>query len=529
MNLIENHIQAIETCRQMREALLADPYRPGYHFAIPEDNGMPGDPNGLFYANGRYHMFYLYCRYQGGAAWGHVSSIDLVHWRSHPDALTATGPGEGLCSGGAFVDEDGVAYIVYSSRRDGTTGCRIARSVDRHFDRWEDIGGFAIETPTFGIASLPDENGVVDYVGTQDPSNLWKKNGWYYMLTGNYFVVDKFRWDPDAPERYRGDWSDLFKSKDMKTWSFVHRFYQRDRSNTVTSPEEDAMCPCFLPLPDENGRETGKHILLFISHVCGAQYYTGSYDCSADRFIPETHGRFTSAQVTGYGKEGPAVSPGPIALTAPEAMIAPDGRLIAILWMPEMKPIETNRLWRASFSLPVELWLKKDGSLGVRPVRELQSLQYNEWDGGSFALSGEVRLPDHLNPVSGRYHIEADPLGASRIGLRVLALPDGSESVEVFYDAAAGQVCIDTRRCDSVSDDRVRRLETAPFVLAPGETLSMDVYVDHGVVDLFVNDRIMRARLTYPSAAHACSSVFSEGEASVRSLRFFEMMPSAMY
>jgi hypothetical protein len=33
--------------------MLEDPYRPGYHFAIPEDYGDAGDPNGAFYANDR--------------------------------------------------------------------------------------------------------------------------------------------------------------------------------------------------------------------------------------------------------------------------------------------------------------------------------------------------------------------------------------------------------------------------------------------------------------------------------------------
>ena len=51
----------VRSTRLLRERLLADPYRPGYHFCVPEDMGMPGDPNGAFYHNGRYHLMYL-CR-----------------------------------------------------------------------------------------------------------------------------------------------------------------------------------------------------------------------------------------------------------------------------------------------------------------------------------------------------------------------------------------------------------------------------------------------------------------------------------
>ena len=83
----------IQSARELREQLLADPHRPGYHFAMPEDVGRPGDPNGAFYANGRYHLMYLYDRrgihgWDGkGFCWGHISSSDLVHWRHHPDAI----------------------------------------------------------------------------------------------------------------------------------------------------------------------------------------------------------------------------------------------------------------------------------------------------------------------------------------------------------------------------------------------------------------------------------------------------------
>ena len=48
MKKIKNMSSAIEYARLLREKFLADPTRPGYHFAVPEDIGMPGDPNGAF-------------------------------------------------------------------------------------------------------------------------------------------------------------------------------------------------------------------------------------------------------------------------------------------------------------------------------------------------------------------------------------------------------------------------------------------------------------------------------------------------
>jgi len=56
------HSQEIKAARKYRERLLNDPYRPRYHFAVPDDDGRPGDPNGCFYAEGRHHLMYLYRR-----------------------------------------------------------------------------------------------------------------------------------------------------------------------------------------------------------------------------------------------------------------------------------------------------------------------------------------------------------------------------------------------------------------------------------------------------------------------------------
>ena len=46
--------------RQLRELQLSDPHRPTYHFVNPEGRGMPFDPNGAIFWNGRYHLFYIF-------------------------------------------------------------------------------------------------------------------------------------------------------------------------------------------------------------------------------------------------------------------------------------------------------------------------------------------------------------------------------------------------------------------------------------------------------------------------------------
>ncbi len=48
------------TARALREKLLSDPHRPGYHFVTPEGRCMPFDPNGAIFWKGRYHLFYIF-------------------------------------------------------------------------------------------------------------------------------------------------------------------------------------------------------------------------------------------------------------------------------------------------------------------------------------------------------------------------------------------------------------------------------------------------------------------------------------
>ena len=66
-------------------------YRPQFHFTPP--TGWMGDPSGLIYEDGNYHLFY----------WGHAVSRDLVHWEHWPRALTNEN-GVGVMSGSAVMD-----------------------------------------------------------------------------------------------------------------------------------------------------------------------------------------------------------------------------------------------------------------------------------------------------------------------------------------------------------------------------------------------------------------------------------------
>ena len=71
-------------------------------------------------------------------------------------------------------------------------------------------------------------NGKRVCFGTDDPTNIWKKDGKYYMMAmGNKFLVraygvkrDKRTPRPNAPQEFLGDHLYLFESPDLHKWTY---------------------------------------------------------------------------------------------------------------------------------------------------------------------------------------------------------------------------------------------------------------------------------------------------------------------
>jgi len=504
--------EALRSARLLRERFLADPYRPAWHFCVPEDMGTPGDPNGAFYHNGRYHLMYLYCRSGSGFCWGHISSADLVHWRHHPDAI---GPGhgdEGCFSGGAFVDDDGTAYLSYWMLW-GAKGIGLAKSQGADFSSWSKLeANPIIKSTEWGVTEVKNPDGSSLFYGSADPSNVWKKNGRYYMLTGNLLVLEKIGRAPGTPLSEQGDRLYLFVSNDLKTWKYLHVFYERKPEWTDRS--EDNMCPSFLPLPSkpEGGPTSGKHLLLFISHNKGCQYYVGEY--GDDRFVPDNHGRMTWVDNTYF---------------APEALMDAQGRQIMWAWLIDNPSGEKEKGWSGVYGLPRSLWLGDDGTLRMRPVKELESLRSHEKSWNALTLAdGKTKALEGVVGNSCELEIEIEVGTAQRCGLKVRASGDGQEETLLYYDAKTKELVFDATRSGGGGRKVVER---APLALKPGELLKLRVFVDKPVVEVFANDRQAICRRVYPTRSDSLGVVvFADGgQAKFNSVKAWEMAPSNPY
>ncbi len=516
----------VQATRSFRERLLADPYRPAYHFCVPEDVGIPADPNGAFYYNGRYHLMYLYNREGSGFSWGHVSSKDLLHWRHHPDALVPGNGDDGVFSGGAFVNNKGkvtLTYWEYVNSRDNSqtvfnerrTGISIAESVDEHFNTWtKSPDNPVIRSTDWGITEAKDQDGRDVVYGSADPSNIWVKDGRYYMLTGNLLVLNKYGRKPDSRPEVQGDHAYLFVSDDLKKWEYLHEFYKSDRKWTDKS--EDNMCASFLPLPSgaDGGKLSGKYLLLFISHNKGCQYYVGSY--KNDKFYPDHHGRM-SWQDNAY--------------FAPEALIDSSGRQIMWAWVFDDRPDSIKKFygWTGTYGLPRSLWLGKDGTLRMQPIKELQKLRQNQHVKNNLIVKADSELElNNFGHELLELEITAQPGAANEFGVMVGCSDDGREQTVLYYNASEKKIKVDATK-SSIGYGR-KNIESGPFELKKDEPLVLRVFVDRSIVEVYANDRQAIGRSIYPKLGGTGIRLFAKGgDVKVLSVKAWELMPSNPY
>jgi len=472
----------IQAARELRLHLLGDPYRPTYHFVVPEDFARPADPNGAIWWNGRYHLGYIY-QDNGVHYWGHISSRDLLHWRHHKPWLVPTpdSPEVGIFSGNCIINKDGAATMFYHGVKVGNC---IATSDDPQLDVWKKL-------PTNPIVPVEAPDQWRESAGL--PYASWDPCGW---LDGDtYYAI------------FGGTRPAVFKARTLDSWSYVGDLFANGVDGI--SLREDVSCPDFFRLGD-------KWVLMGISHENGCRYYVG--DWKDEQFHPEIHERMSWVDNTFF---------------APESMADPNGRRLMWAWIFDQRDKESEAAagWSGVFSIPRELWLRDDLRLGMRPIEELKSLRYNERSLESRTLrAGET--VDLMSAPENGFELEAtfEAGTASAFGLKVCcAHGNGGEETVVGYDRETGELFVDTTR-SSAREMGPKVREAGPFALAPSESLRLRVFVDRSVVEVFANERQAITRRIYPGAASLGIKAYSTGgDSRLGALDFWEMMPSNPY
>jgi beta-fructofuranosidase len=127
-------------------------------------------------------------------------------------------------------------------------------------------------------------------------------------------------------------------------------------------------------------------------------------------------------------------------------------------------------------SLPRELNLPKDGMLRIKPLRELEQLRSNQKQEADITIKDDA--PYVLKDISGdtmELEITFAVPSSSEFGVRVLCGEDGTNG----FTITAGSM----RKTLTVGYTK------PPFELQQGEDLTLRVFIDKSMIEVFINDR----------------------------------------
>jgi levanase/fructan beta-fructosidase len=311
-------------------------FRPVYHHTPAY--GWMNDPNGMFYKDGVWHLYYQHNPYGSqweNMTWGHSTSTDLVNWKFEGEAIVPDALGT-IFSGSAVVDHDndagfgrGAIIAYYTSAGRAQKQC-MAVSTDngKTFKKYED-------NPVL-VSNIPD---------FRDPH--------------------VFRYDDGQTKKWvmivsEGQHMKLFSSSNLKTWTFESNFGEGYGCHAGVWE-----CPDLLKM------DNGKWILVCNINPGGpfggsaTQYFTGTFD--GHQFICDSEPTVTKWM--DWGKDHYAT------VTFDNA---PDGRHVAMTWMSNWQYANQvpTRQYRSSNGVPRDLdyfEYKGAGYVSVKPSKEVMA------------------------------------------------------------------------------------------------------------------------------------------------------------
>ena len=185
----------------------------------------------------------------------------------------------------------------------------------------------------------------------------------------------------------------------------------------------------------------------------------------------------------------------------------------------EMRPINTAEKFMAT------LVLASDGTLVQRPYSGLQAMRTDEtYSRAGFDLAGT----EPLAPVSGRkYELCGEfVVGSGDFGFNLFK--HGDKQVRLYYSYLENKLTVDASGIDRwVNDGGVYDGvygSTLPRSIAKGEVMKLHVFVDHSIMDVFVNDTWAFSMRLFPTDAEADGvEAFADGTIRVNKLEAWNL------
>lgn len=469
-------------------------YRPVYHHTPVY--GWMNDPNGMFYKDGVYHLYFQYNPYGSmwaNMTWGHSTSIDLTHWTYEGTAIVPDAWGA-IFSGSCVVDKDntagfgkGAVVAFYTSAKSTPWGDIQSQSMAYSLDN----GKTFIKYEHNPILTSTERD-------FRDPKVFWYAPGkhWVMMLAV-------------------GQEMQIYSSDNLKEWKKESSFGAMQGAHGGVWE-----CPDLVEVAVEGSKEK-KWVLICNLNPGGpfggsaAQYFVGSFD--GKKFVNESP---TQTKWLDWGKDNYAT------VTWSNA---PAGRCIALGWMSNWQyanNVPTTQ-YRSANTLARDLTLYRVGGelyLKSKPSPEIKKARAEEKKIPTFEVKGNYEVASLLADNKGAYEIEMtiENKGTSKIDFSLMN--EKGEKVAMYYDVVRKQFVMDRSASGIVGFSR----DFPAVTVAPvrnTDQIHLRLFIDRSSVEAFGEDgEYVMTNLVFPAEPYN-RMVFSSDKGSyiVKSMNVYRL------
>ncbi len=469
-------------------------FRPVYHHTPAY--GWMNDPNGMFYKNGVYHLYFQYNPYGsvwGNMHWGHSTSTDLMHWKFEGCAIVPDAWGA-IFSGSCVVDHENTAgfgkeavVAFYTSAKSTPWGDIQMQSMAYSLDNGKTFTKY--EGNPILTSSEKD---------FRDPKVFWYAPGKHWVMI---LAV--------------GQHMEIYSSVNLKEWKKESEFGAMQGAHGGVWE-----CPDLVEIPVEGTREK-KWVLICNLNPGGpfggsaAQYFVGSFD--GKKFVNESP---TQTKWMDWGKDNYAT------VTWNNA---PDGRCIALGWMSNWQYANNvpTRQYRSANTLARDLTLYREGQelyLKSTPSVEVKKARGKKVSIPSFRVSEKHEIVNLFEDNQGAYEVEIliQNAGASKIAFCLLN--EKGEKVSMYYDLNRKQFVMDRSESGTVDFSK----DFPAVTVAPANVdkeLMLRLFVDRSSIEAFGEDgKFVMTNLVFPSQPYVkmCFEADKNGYA-VKTLNVYKL------
>lgn len=469
-------------------------YRPVYHHTPVY--GWMNDPNGMFYKDGVYHLYFQYNPYGSmwaNMTWGHSTSTDLTHWTYEGTAIVPDAWGA-IFSGSCVVDKDntaglgkGAVVAFYTSAKSTPWGDVQSQSMAYSLDN----GKTFIKYEHNPILTSTERD-------FRDPKVFWYAPGkhWVMMLAV-------------------GQEMQIYSSGNLKDWKKESSFGAMQGAHGGVWE-----CPDLVEVAVEGSKEK-KWVLICNLNPGGpfggsaAQYFVGSFD--GKKFVNESP---TQTKWLDWGKDNYAT------VTWSNA---PAGRCIALGWMSNWQyanNVPTTQ-YRSANTLARDLTLYRAGGelyLKSKPSPEIKKARAEEKKISTFEVKGNYEVASLLADNKGAYEIEMtiENKGTSKIDFSLMN--EKGEKVAMYYDVVRKQFVMDRSASGIVGFSR----DFPAVTVAPvrnTDQIHLRLFIDRSSVEAFGEEgEYVMTNLVFPAEPYN-RMVFSSDKGSyiVKSMNVYRL------